>query len=68
MKHSIKSPLFILTFACLCSSFLVSCSHQAPQERSIASESTKSCWSKVKGEYQSYFDSVEECIEKEDHK
>lgn len=68
MKNLIKSTLFILTLATL----MVSCSHQTPkestqssQERSVAS---KSCWDSVKGEYQSYFDSVEKCIEKESDK
>ena len=61
MKKFIKSLLFILTFAL----FLVSCSHLTPAERSISSQS---CWDSVKGEYQSYFDSVEKCIEKQSDK
>ncbi len=69
MKKSIKSPLFILTLTALSMTTLVSCSHQqAAPDRSIASEKTKDCWNHVKGEYQTYFDNVEECIEKQDHK
>lgn len=69
MKNQIKPSLFILTLAVLGASTLVSCSHQQPSpDRSIASASTKDCWKHVKGEYQSYFDNVEECIEKQDHK
>lgn len=69
MKTKFKSSLFILTLTALSTLSLVSCSHQeASPERSIASASTKDCWNHVKGEYQSYFDNVEECIEKQDHK
>lgn len=68
MKTTIKPSLFILTIAMTLSTVLVSCSHRPIQKRSIASESTKDCWNHVRGEYQSYFDSVEDCIEKEDHK
>lgn len=69
MKTKKQSPLFILTLMVLGTLSLVSCSHQqASPERSIASAGTKDCWNHVKGEYQSYFDSVEECIEKQDHK
>lgn len=61
MKKIIKASLFILTAGLL----LVSCSHQKNEERSVASQS---CWDSVKGEYQSYFDSVEKCIEKQSEK
>lgn len=61
MKKITKLSLFILTTTLL----LVSCSHQTPKERSVASEN---CWDSVKGEYQTYFDSVEKCIEKESDK
>lgn len=65
MKTQIKFWLFILTIG----STLVSCSHQQTgPNRSLASEKTKDCWNHVKGEYQTYFDNVEECIEKQDHK
>jgi hypothetical protein len=64
MKKFIKSALFILTLTTV----LVSCSHQQSQERSVAAQTPKSCWDSVKGEYQSYFDSVEKCIEKESDK
>ncbi|MBC7537990.1 MAG: hypothetical protein H7281_04165 [Bacteriovorax sp.] len=64
MKKLIKLPLFTLTLTTL----LVSCSHQKPQDRAIATQSKQSCWDSVKGEYQSYFDSVEKCIEKESDK
>ena len=57
----ISTSLIILT-ACL---LLVPCSHQKKEERSVASQS---CWDSVKGEYQSYFDSVEKCIEKQSDK
>lgn len=61
MKKLIKLSLFILTVCLL----VVSCSHQKPKERSVASQS---CWDSVKGKYQTYFDSVEKCIEKESDK
>ncbi|MFA6238545.1 MAG: hypothetical protein WC635_14520 [Bacteriovorax sp.] len=60
MKKIITS-FIILTTGLL----LVSCSHQKNEERSVASQS---CWDSVKGEYQSYFDSVEKCIEKQSDK
>lgn len=63
MKKLIKPSLFILTLVTI----LVSCSHQLPQDRTIA-QSKQSCWNSIKGEYQSYFDSVEKCIEKESDK
>lgn len=65
MTKIIKPSLFILTLGLI---GLVSCSHQSPrgnEERSVASEN---CWNSVKGEYQTYFDSVEKCIEKESDK
>ncbi|MGZ3788256.1 MAG: hypothetical protein ACXVLQ_07015 [Bacteriovorax sp.] len=58
MKTAVKLFLFVLTLTL----GLVSCSHQNTESRSVAS---KSCWDSVKGEYNSYFDSVEKCIEKE---
>lgn len=61
MQKISKYSLFILTISFV----LVSCSHQRTEERSVAS---KSCWDSVKGEYHSYFDSVEKCIEKESDK
>jgi hypothetical protein len=64
MKNSIKLPLFILTVSFL-STLLVSCSHQPVPERRVAAVN---CWDSVKGEYQSYFDSVEKCIEKQSDK
>ena len=64
MKNIFKYPLFILTLLTL----LVSCSHQLPQSRAIAGTPQANCWDSVKGEYQSYFDSVEKCIEKESDK
>lgn len=64
MKKLIKPSLFILTLVTI----LVSCSHQIPQDRAIAAQSRQSCWDSVKGEYQTYFDSVEKCIEKESDK
>jgi hypothetical protein len=42
-----------------------SCSSSRPPERE---PSSKSCWDKVKPEYQSYFDSVEKCIENKEQK
>ena len=64
MKNQSKCFLFILTLLTL----LVSCSHQLPQDRTVAAESKKACMDSVKGEYQSYFDSVEKCIEKQSDK
>lgn len=60
MKKLIKLSLFTLILGTM----LVSCSHQQPQDRTVA-QSKQSCWNSIKGEYQSYFDSVEKCIEKE---
>ena len=61
MKNSVITLSFIITLAAV----LVSCSHQSPTtpERYVAS---KDC--PVKGEYHSYFDEVEKCIEKEQQK
>lgn len=64
MKKLIKPSLFTLILVTV----LVSCSHRPPQDRTIAAQSKQSCWDSVKGEYQSYFDSVEKCIEKESDK
>lgn len=58
MKKSIISFGLFLTFA----TTLVSCSHRPVEGRSVASSD---CAEHVKGEYHSYFDSVEKCIEKE---
>ena len=57
MKKEIKLSLFILTITFL----LVSCSHQQATERKVASQS---CLDSIRPEYQSYFDSVEKCLEK----
>ena len=68
MKKVAKSSFAFLTSAFILSALLVSCSHQMErsegesQKRSVANQS---CWDSVKGEYNSYFDSVEKCIEKE---
>ena len=68
MKNYTKSSFTFLTLALLFSTLVVSCSHQMEhaegdsQKRSVANQS---CWDSVKGEYNSYFDSVEKCIEKE---
>jgi hypothetical protein len=64
METRIKYYLLTLTLSAL----LVSCSHQNPQARTVATQSKKVCLDSVKGEYQSYFDSVEKCIEKESDK
>ncbi len=64
MKKSLLSLIIILTLGLV----LVSCSHQKPeatQDRAVAS---KQCWDSVKGEYHSYFDQVEKCLEKESDK
>lgn len=69
MKNFNKRPLFnfgLKLVTILTVSFLVvSCSHHSREERSVASQN---CWDSVKGEYQTYFDSVEKCIEKESDK
>ncbi len=44
---------------------LASCASMQNQKRNPSSDS---CWEKVKPEYQSYFDSVEKCIENKDQK
>lgn len=64
MRNFIKASVFFLTLATL----LVSCSHQPNKERTVASHADSSCWDSVKGEYQTYFDSVEKCIEKQSDK
>ncbi len=58
MKKSVIVLSLFLTFT----SSLVSCSHRQVPGRSVASTD---CSEHVKGEYHSYFDSVEKCIEKE---
>jgi hypothetical protein len=40
---------------------LTSCAHHDSADRKVAAES---CWSSIKPEYQTYFDSVEKCLEK----
>lgn len=67
MKKLIKLSLLTITLVLI----VVSCAYHKPQERSIATQSTQSkhqCMDSVKGEYQSYFDSVETCIEKDSNK
>lgn len=61
MKKSVITMSLILTFGTL----LVSCSHQqeGTPERYVAS---KGC--PTKGEYHSYFDEVEKCLEKDQQK
>lgn len=62
MKKSVITLGLILTLT----SALVSCSHQTTEGskgRYVASDSCP-----VKGEYHSYFDEVERCIEKEHNK
>ncbi len=39
-----------------------SCSHNTSTQRDVASTN---CWETIRPEYQSYFDSVEKCIEKQ---
>jgi uncharacterized protein YcfL len=51
----LSSSLLAITF------LLVSCSSQQTTERNVASQS---CMNSIKPEYQSYFDSVEKCLEK----
>lgn len=65
MKNSIKRSLFIKALILTSLTLVVSCSHQNHSERSVASQN---CWDSVKGEYHSYFDSVEKCIEKQSDK
>lgn len=61
MQNLSKLSFILLTV----SFFVVSCSHQKIEERSVAS---KTCWDSVKGEYQGYFDSVEKCMENQSDK
>lgn len=61
MIQIIKNSLYILGLL----TFAVACSHTQAPERSVAGQSTPSCWDSVKGNYHSYFDSVEKCIEKQ---
>jgi len=56
MKKSVVILGLFLTFA----SALVSCSHQPVEGRTPASSTCE----ENKGEYHSYFDSAEKCIEK----
>ena len=65
MKKPIKLSLFNLAMILTTGLVVVSCSHQNHSERSVASQN---CWDSVKGEYQTYFDSVEKCIEKQSDK
>ena len=64
MKKLIKLSLLTITLVLI----VVSCAYHKPQERSIATQSKHQCMDSVKGEYQSYFDSVETCIEKDSNK
>jgi len=64
MKKFGQCFLLILTLL----SVVVSCSHQGAQDRAVAAQSKSACIDSVRPEYQSYFDSVEKCIEKESDK
>jgi hypothetical protein len=60
---SLRKISIQLLSTCLIILALSSCSHNPPAERDVASKGN--CWDSVKAEYQSYFDSVEKCIEKQ---
>lgn len=62
MKKSVITLGLILTIA----SALVSCSHQTTEGSSGRYVASDRC--PVKGEYHSYFDEVERCLEKESDK
>ena len=68
MLKPINKTLKILTLlviaVSLCSCSTVPRADKGP-ERDLAS---KNCWDSVRPEYNSYFDSVEKCIEKKDKK
>jgi len=66
--NNMKKSFIVLNIILTISFGLVSCSHQSPsstQDRAVAS---KPCWDSVKGEYHSYFDQVEKCLEKQSDK
>ncbi len=64
MKKSIITLGIILTLG----TGLVSCSHQKVEGNPDRALASKQCWDSVKGEYHSYFDQVEKCLEKESEK
>jgi hypothetical protein len=64
MKNSIITLGLILTLG----SVLVSCSHQGASESGTAERYIASKGCPTKGEYHSYFDDVEKCLEKDQQK
>jgi hypothetical protein len=59
-KFSLKAVFLMCILA-----LSYSCSSTKAPERDPSSQS---CWDKVRPEYQSYFDSVEKCIENKEQK
>ncbi len=59
-KFSLKSAILMCILA-----LSYACSSTKAPERDPSSQS---CWEKVRPEYQSYFDSVEKCIENKEQK
>ena len=62
---SLRKPILKLLTLLSILTLVASCSSTKAPERDIAS---KSCWEQIKPEYNSYFDSVEKCIENKDKK
>lgn len=64
MKKSVITLSLILTLT----SMMVSCSHQNTSESQEPSRYSASVGCPVKGEYHAYFDDVEKCMDKSEHK
>ncbi|MBY0413398.1 MAG: hypothetical protein K2Q18_04505 [Bdellovibrionales bacterium] len=64
MKKSVITLSLILTLG----SILVSCSHQTVSQDSTPSRYSASVGCPVKGEYHSYFDEAEKCLERSDQR
>ncbi|MBC7429568.1 MAG: hypothetical protein H7336_13205 [Bacteriovorax sp.] len=64
MKKSVITLGLILTLG----SMAVSCSHQSTSETDAPDRYVASKGCPTKGEYHSYFDEVERCLEKENQK
>lgn len=64
MKKSVITLGLILTLG----SVLVSCSHQTSETTETTGRYTASKGCPTKGEYHSYFDEAEKCLEKEQDK
>lgn len=62
MKKTVINAILFLGLT----TFMVSCSHQETQNHHDRKTASSECEKHIKGEYHSYFDDVEKCLEKQD--